>query len=109
MSARSRRRAARHAAARGASSACSSACACVELGGNLAQPALHRGDGAPEREILVARRQGQGPDALAAEDGLHLLGRAPRSHDHATDRVGVDADRHEHEAIAELCPQSLAQ
>ena len=40
---------------------------------------------------------------------MHPFGRAPRSYDHATDRVGVDANRHEHEAIAELCPKSLAQ
>jgi hypothetical protein len=40
---------------------------------------------------------------------LYLLGRVPRSHDHATDRVGVDAYRHEYEAIAELAPKSLAQ
>ena len=66
-------------------------------------------DRAPEREILVSRRQGHGPDAFAAEDRLHPGGRAPRSHDHAPDRVGVDPHRHEHEAIAELCPQSLAQ
>ena len=81
----------------------------VEFRGNLAQPALHGGDCAPEREVLVARRQGKRTDALTAEDGLHPLERTPRSHEHATDRIGVDADRHEHEAIAEVCPKSLAQ
>ena len=40
---------------------------------------------------------------------MHLLGRPPGSHEHATDRIGVDADRHQREAIAEICPKSLAQ
>ena len=40
---------------------------------------------------------------------LAPLGRAPGGHEHAADRVGVDPNRHEHEAIAEVCPKSLAQ
>ena len=82
----------------------------VELGGNLAQPALHRCHCALEREILVARRQGKGTDALAAEDGLHAP--RPRSAGVTITQPIASAstrDRHEHEAIAELCPQSLAQ
>ena len=79
MSPRSRRRAARHAAVRGASSARSSICARSSSAG-ISRRRLSIAVTAPaERETLVARRQGHGPDALAAEHRLHLLGRGPRN------------------------------
>ena len=109
MSPRSRRRAARHAAARGASSACSSLCARSSSAG-ISRSRLSIAVTAPRNERFSYRDgKGRGRTRSRPRTACTSVGRVPRSHDHAPDRVGVDPHRHEHEAIAELCPQSLAQ